>query len=109
MYDQFSDKGLQIIAFPCNQFGAQEPEDAEWIADFVKKSGVNFPVMDKIDVNGDGADNIFKFLRNASDLKGEPIGWNFQKFLVDSEGNVKGTWDAKTEPNSFKSDIEKLL
>lgn len=65
--------------------------------------------MEKIEVNGDDAHPLFKWLRSSSDLKGEPIAWNFQKFLLNDEGFVVGTWGAKEEPNLFKGEIEKMI
>ena len=74
IYEEYKDKGLEILAFPCNQFGSEEPHDAKWIADFVKKYDVEFPMMEKIKVKKNKRQSpIFKWLRENSDLKGGDI------------------------------------
>lgn len=85
----FPDK-LEVFAFPCNQFGAQEPGTNEEIIAFAQGMGAgDFKLFAKIEVNGDGALPLFTFLRSASELQGEPIPWNFAKFLVSPEGAIK--------------------
>ena len=109
MYTDLKSKGLEILAFPCNQFGAQEPEDAAWIADFVKQYPVEFHMMDKIDVQGDNAASTYKCLRDQSELKGAELKWNFEKFLVNAAGDVVKHYDTKVEPVTIVPDIEALL
>ena len=88
IYDNFSERGLEIYGFPCNQFGKQEPKGAEDIREFVKQYEVTFPLLEKGEVNGDGAHPLYKYMRQNSSLNGEDITWNFAKFLVNHEGKV---------------------
>ena len=99
MYGKYKDRGLQIIGFPCNQFGGQEPGSNQEIKDFVKAYGVEFQMMDKIEVNGNGADPLYTQLRAKSSLAGGDIPWNFAKFLVTSSG--VSYFDPKTAPNDI--------
>ncbi len=106
------DKGLVILGFPCNQFGSQEPGSEAEIQSFCKLNyGVTFPVMAKIDVNGDQADPIYKWLKaEAPGLLGtEAIKWNFTKFLIDRKGHVAERFAPKDEPKSLEKSIEKAL
>ena len=92
MHQDNHSKGFTVLAFPCNQFGAQEPgTDAEIHEFATSKFGVEFPMFSKIEVNGDGACDLYKYLKAAApDEEGkEDIPWNFTKFLVDRSGNVK--------------------
>jgi glutathione peroxidase len=103
---------LAVVAFPCNQFGAQEPGDAEEIATFCRTSyDVTFPVMAKIDVNGASAEPLYKYLKSSKPglLGTETIKWNFTKFLIDKEGNVVGRFAPTDKPESLTADIERLL
>lgn len=112
VYEQFRDKGVEVLGFPCNQFGAQEPGTADQIGAFCEKNyGVSFPLFDKIDVNGDGAHPLFKHLKHeAPGLMGtEAIKWNFTKFLVKKDGTVYKRYAPRTEPKELMRDIEKLL
>ena len=90
MYAELASKGFQILAFPCNQFGAQEPGTNQQIFDWAKSTyNVTFPMFEKIEVNGDGACDVYKYLRkNSSELNDGAIPWNFAKFLVDGDGKV---------------------
>jgi len=106
MYKDFKDKGLEILAYPCNQFGAQEPGDALEITEFVKKYDVEFPMMEKIEVNGDKADPLYQWLKKEADVE---IGWNFEKFIVDGNGKFVAHQPTTTDINGCKSEIEKLL
>lgn len=111
LHRKYGDK-LEIIAFPCNQFGAQEPGDAEEIANFCKLSyDVTFPVMAKIEVNGDGADPLYKHLKKEKPgLMGlQSIKWNFTKFLVDKNGKVVSRHAPTERPESLTADIDKLV
>jgi glutathione peroxidase len=111
LYRDYKDRGLEILAFPCNQFGAQEPGDAAEIANFCSLTyDVSFPVMAKIEVNGDGADPIFKHLKKEqTGLLGSGIKWNFTKFLVDRDGKVVSRHAPTTKPEQLRKEIEELL
>ncbi len=111
LHQEYQDKGLEILAFPCNQFGNQEPGDAEEIKNFCSLNyDVSFPLMAKIDVNGNDADPLWKYLKSEkSGLLGSRIKWNFTKFLVDREGNVVARHGPAVKPEQLKSEIEALL
>ena len=112
VYEQFRDKGVEVLGFPCNQFGAQEPGSSAEIGAFCERNyGVTFPLFDKIDVNGDAAHPLFKHLKSeAPGLMGtEAIKWNFTKFLVRKDGRVYKRYAPQTEPKELMKDIEKLL
>ncbi len=105
-------RGFEVLAFPCNQFGAQEPGDAAEIQNFCSTTyDINFPVFGKIDVNGKDADPLFERLKsNAPGVLGsKAIKWNFTKFLVDRSGNVVDRFAPTTKPADIANDIEKLL
>ena len=108
----YRDRGFTVLGFPCNQFGQQEPGDAEEIANFCKLTyDVDFPIFAKIDVNGDDAAPIYKYLKDeAPGLLGlKAIKWNFTKFLVNRAGKVVKRYAPQTRPEELKQDIEKLL
>ena len=108
----YRDRGFTVLGFPCNQFGQQEPGDAEEIANFCKLTyDVDFPIFAKIDVNGDDAAPIYKYLKDeAPGLLGlKAIKWNFTKFLVNRAGKVVKRYAPQTKPEELKQDIEKLL
>ena len=112
LYRKWHDKGFEILGFPCNQFGAQEPGSADEIASFCEVNyGVTFPLFAKIEVNGDGAAPLYKFLKKEMPglLGSEAIKWNFTKFLVDRGGGIVERYAPNTEPASIAADIEKLL
>jgi glutathione peroxidase len=112
VYQQFKDKGVEVLGFPCNQFGKQEPGSADEIGAFCEKNyGVTFPLFAKIDVNGDDAHPLFKHLKQqAPGLMGtEAIKWNFTKFLVKKDGTVYKRYAPQTEPKELRQDIQKLL
>ena len=112
LYEKLSAKGLEILGFPCNQFGAQEPGTEAEIESFCEVNyGVTFPMFAKIDVNGKGADPLYQHLKEAKPglLGSEAIKWNFTKFLVDRKGNVVERYAPNAEPASLAPDIEKLL
>ncbi len=103
---------VNIIAFPCNQFGGQEPGSADEIASFCSLTyDVTFPVMGKVDVNGDAADPLFNHLKKARPglLGSQSIKWNFTKFLVDKSGEVVARYAPTDKPESLSKDIDKLL
>jgi glutathione peroxidase-family protein len=112
LHDRYSARGLTILAFPCNQFGGQEPGEDNQILEFCSTNyGVTFPVMSKIQVNGPQADPIYVHLKKQSPglLGSEAIKWNFTKFLVDQNGNVLTRYASTTSPSDIARDIEKLL
>merc|ERR1711924_451469 len=91
LYDKYSGEGLEILAFPCNQFGAQEPGTNAEVLQFAQRKGAKFPVMAKVDVNGAGAHPLFTWLKDNTSTGFPPlkdIPWNFGKFLIDREGTV---------------------
>ena len=112
LYKKLHGKGFEILGFPCNQFGAQEPGTEDEIAAFCELNyGVSFPLFAKVDVNGDDATPLYRYLKSAKPglLGSEAIKWNFTKFLVDGKGNVVERYAPNAEPASFAADIEKLL
>jgi glutathione peroxidase len=112
LYQRLHGKGLEVLGFPCNQFGAQEPGTEEEIASFCEVNyGVTFPMFAKVDVNGDDATPLYQLLKKAKPglLGSEAIKWNFTKFLVDKNGNIVERYAPNAEPASFASDVEKLL
>ena len=111
LYEQYHDKGLEILGFPCDQFGHQEPGDEEAIGAFCTKNyGVTFPMFSKVDVNGANAHPLFAFLRKAKrGLAGDRIKWNFTKFLVNKDGTPVKRFGSTTKPEKLAADIEKLL
>jgi glutathione peroxidase len=112
LYQQFRDKGVVVLGFPCNQFGAQEPGAEAEIGDFCEKNyGVTFPLFAKIDVNGPGAHPLFRYLKKAAPglLWTQAIKWNFTKFLVAKDGRVVKRYAPSTKPEDLVEDIEKLL
>ncbi|KIY44044.1 glutathione peroxidase [Fistulina hepatica ATCC 64428] len=112
LYDKYKDKGFVILGFPCNQFGGQEPEDDAGIATFCERNhGVTFPLMAKSEVNGDHSNEVYKYLKSqkAGILGLTRIKWNFEKFLVDKEGNVVHRWASTTTPEKIDAEVEKLL
>ena len=112
MYGKYRDKGLEILGFPCNQFGKQDPGSNGEIIEFCQLNyGVTFPMMAKIEVNGPGADPLYKHLKKEAKgaLGTERIKWNFTKFLVNREGDVVGRYAPTTKPQELEADIEALL
>jgi glutathione peroxidase len=112
VYEQFKDKGVEVLGFPCNQFGGQEPGEAPEIGAFCEKNyGVTFPLFAKVDVNGDDAHPLFKYLKDEARgvLGSQAIKWNFTKFLVKKDGTVFKRYASMTEPKDLMGDIEKLL
>jgi glutathione peroxidase len=112
LYQNYRDRGLAVLGFPCNQFGAQEPGTADEIGSFCQKNyGVSFPMFDKIEVNGDAAHPLYRWLKSSAKglLGSEAIKWNFTKFLVDRQGNVIDRFAPTTKPEDLKSNVEALL
>ena len=112
VYEKYKDKGLEVLGFPCNQFGKQDPGNNDEIMEFCQLNyGVSFPMFGKIEVNGANADPLFKHLKKAAPgaLGTEGIKWNFTKFLIDSSGTVIRRYAPKDAPKVIARDIEKLL
>ena len=112
MYKTYHDKGLEILGFPCNQFGKQDPGSNDEIMEFCQLNyGVSFPMFGKIEVNGSNADPLFKHLKKAAPgaLGTQGIKWNFTKFLIDPTGKVVKRYAPKDKPRAIAKDIEKLL
>ena len=112
VYERFAARGFEVLGFPCNQFGKQEPGDAAQIGAFCEKNfGVTFPMFEKVDVNGPNAHPLYRYL--TSERRGlfgtKAIKWNFTKFLVDREGNVVKRYGPRTAPDAIAGDIERLL
>ena len=109
---KYGEQGFEVLGFPCNQFGAQEPGDAEEIASFCKLNyDVSFPVLKKIEVNGDGASPLYDWMKKeAPGLMGsKSVKWNFTKFLVARDGKVVRRYGPTDSPASIEKDIEALL
>jgi glutathione peroxidase len=112
LYQRFNARGLVVLGFPCNQFGAQEPGDAEQIGSFCQKNyGVSFPLFAKVDVNGANAAPLYRHLKKAAPglLGSEGIKWNFTKFLVSRDGHVVKRYAPALAPEALAKDIEALL
>lgn len=132
LYEDYKNKGFEILGFPSNQFGAQEPGDNNEVKKFCELNyGVSFPLFEKIDVRGETAHPLFKylteettfngfgengkslidFIQNSSPelLEGDSIKWNFTKFLIDRKGNIVGRFEPTTTPKEMVNEIEKLL
>ncbi len=112
LYDEYHDRGLDIIGFPCNQFGEQDPGSASEIGAFCERNyGVTFPMAEKVDVNGENAHPLWRWITaEAPGLMGSTaVKWNFTKFLVARDGSVFKRYAPQTEPASLAADIETLL
>lgn len=111
LYNKYKDKDFEILAFPCNQFGSQEPGTNEEIKDFAcTRYKAEFPIFDKIDVNGPNTATVYNFLKsNKGGFLGSRIKWNFTKFLVDKDGHVVSRYAPTTSPSAIEKDIKKTL
>jgi glutathione peroxidase len=112
LYRAHKDQGFEVLGFPCNQFGHQEPGDAQEIRNFCStKYDVTFPLFAKIDVNGAAVHPLYKFLKQAAPgvLGSGTIKWNFTKFLVDREGNVVRRYASADTPEKIDKDLRALL
>ncbi|MFN2328986.1 MAG: glutathione peroxidase [Chromatocurvus sp.] len=112
IYADLSDRGLEVLGFPCNQFGSQDPGSNAEISEFCQLNyGVTFPMFGKINVNGSDADPLFQYLKKSARgaLGSEGIKWNFTKFLVNREGEVVNRYAPTTKPEDLRKDIEVLL
>jgi glutathione peroxidase len=112
LYQRFHARGLEVLGFPCNQFGSQEPGDEAEIARFCSTTyDVTFPMFAKVDVNGAGTHPLYQHLKSAKPgvLGTEAIKWNFTKFLVDRQGQVVKRYAPNDRPEDIAADIEPLL
>ncbi|XID75856.1 glutathione peroxidase [Alkanindiges sp. WGS2144] len=112
IFEQYKDKGFVVLGFPCNQFGSQDPGSNHEIGEFCQRNyGVSFPMFAKIDVNGNEAHPLYKYLtKEAKGVLGtEAIKWNFTKFLIGRDGNVIDRYAPTTKPQDMARDIEKAL
>ena len=112
LYSKYSNKDFEILAFPCNQFGAQEPGSNEEIKEFCDINfNVSFKIFDKINVNGSSASPLFKHLKNEAKgvMGSEAIKWNFTKFLIDNNGSVIKRYSPQTTPDKIDIDLSKIL
>ncbi|MBR9909701.1 MAG: glutathione peroxidase [Gammaproteobacteria bacterium] len=112
LYQQYKDKGLVILGFPCNQFGGQEPGDAEEIGEFCERNfGVTFPLFAKVDVNGSDAHPLFNYLKDEAPglLGSKKIKWNFTKFLVGRDGKVIKRFAPTDTPAAIEKTLQQLL
>ncbi|KAJ6347458.1 hypothetical protein OIU76_004021 [Salix suchowensis] len=111
LYEKYKNQGFEILAFPCNQFGSQEPGSSEEIVEFAcTRFKAEYPIFDKVEVNGNNAAPIYKFLKSSKGgLFGDNIKWNFSKFLVDKDGKVVERHAPTTSPLNIEKDVKKLL
>jgi len=112
LYRKYHERGFEVLGFPCNQFGEQEPGSHSDIGSFCQKNyGVSFPMFEKIDVNGDAAHPLYRWLKHSAPgvLGTERIKWNFTKFLLDRSGRVIERYAPVTKPESLERPIEALL
>lgn len=112
LYKDLKDRGLAILGFPCNQFGSQDPGSDDEIGEFCQINyGVSFPMFSKIDVNGDNAAPLYKYLKSEGKgiLGTEGIKWNFTKFLINRDGKVVKRFAPKDKPEAIRKAIEALL
>lgn len=111
LYKKYKDSNFAILGFPCNQFASQDPDSNDKIEEFCKINyGVTFDMFQKIDVNGEEAHPLYKYLKEqAKGLLGKDIKWNFTKFLVDKQGKVIKRYSSAIDPKKMEKDIIKLL
>ncbi len=112
LFLKYQAQGLEVLGFPCNQFGSQEPGSEAEIGDFCQKNyGVSFPMFEKIDVNGDAAHPLYQWLKSSAPgvMGTEGIKWNFTKFLIDRNGKVVARFASVTKPEDLDKDVAKLL
>lgn len=111
LYETYGNEKFEILGFPCNQFAEQDPGSDDEIQEFCQINyGVTFQIFKKIDVNGENADPLYKYLTNEKPaLLGKKIKWNFAKFLIDTEGNVVNRFAPSTKPEKLSAKIEALL
>ena len=114
LHEEYADRGFTVLGVPCNQFAGQEPGTAEEISTFCSATyGVTFPMTEKLEVNGDDAAPLYRRLTAVPDAAGEagPVQWNFEKFVIDAQGQVVGRFRPRTEPTApeVRAAIESAL
>ncbi|WOG81241.1 hypothetical protein DCAR_0100386 [Daucus carota subsp. sativus] len=111
LYEKYKDQGFEILAFPCNQFGEEEPGSSDQILEFVcTRFKSEFPIFDKIEVNGDNTAPLYKFLKTGKwGIIGDEIQWNFAKFLVNKDGQAVDRYYPTTSPLTIERDVRNLL
>ena len=114
MHEELHDKGFELLAFPCNQFGAQEPGTHEEINNYVTSNfGCKFPIFEKLEVNGDNTHPVYQYLKGCTPANLQPsvtkIAWNFAKFLVNGKGEVVQYFEPKSDLDNMRKEIEALL
>ena len=111
LYEKYTEQGLVVLGFPCNQFASQDPGTSDEIGEFCQKNyGVSFPMFEKVDVNGPGAHPLWSWLRGErGGIMGDAIKWNFTKFLVGRDGRVIRRFAPKTSPAQLAGSIESAL
>jgi glutathione peroxidase len=112
LWQAYRERGFEVVAFPCNQFGGQEPGSAEEIAGFCEINfGVSFPLMGKVEVNGPDATPLWKWLKDSAPglLGTKSVKWNFTKFLIDRDGVVVRRFAPNAAPETLAAEIESLL
>jgi len=112
LYGEYKEMGFEVLGFPCNQFGQQEPGNESEIEHFCQVNyGVTFPMFSKIEVNGENAHPLFVYLKEHAPgiLGSKAIKWNFTKFLVDRNGNVVSRFSPQTKPSELRQEIERIL
>ncbi len=111
LYEKYNAQGFEVLGFPCNQFGGQDPGSNEQIGEYCQRNyGVKFPMFAKVDVKGPSAHVIFRYLTNNSKgILGNGIKWNFTKFLINKKGEVINRYAPTTKPEELANDIEKAL
>ncbi|AUH49756.1 glutathione peroxidase [Chromobacterium sp. ATCC 53434] len=110
LQDYFAGQAFAVLGFPCNQFGGQEPGSEQEILAFCQgRFGVSFPLFAKLEVNGAGADPLWRWLTQADSPHPHPVKWNFTKFLIDARGRVVKRYEPAVEPHELVEDIKALL
>ncbi|TGZ81662.1 glutathione peroxidase-like protein [Ascodesmis nigricans] len=112
IYEKYKDQGFEVLGFPCNQFGGQEPGSAEEIQNFCTVNfGVKFPIMQKVEVNGDKADPLWEYMKTTKPglLGMKRVKWNYEKFLINREGQIVERYASTTKPESIATAIEREL
>jgi glutathione peroxidase len=112
LYQKYKNDGLVVLGFPCNQFGSQEKGSSDEISEFCEINyGVSFPMFEKIEVNGNNAHPLYKYLKSelSGGLLGSRIKWNFTKFVIDKEGNPVKRFAPTTKPEKMEQYISKLV
>ena len=111
LYEKYKDQGLEVLGFPCNQFGGQDPGSNDQIGAYCQKNyGVTFPMFSKVDVKGPEAHILFRYLTNNSKgILGNGIKWNFTKFLIGKDGKILNRFAPTTKPEDLESEVQAAL